>query len=145
MAASFRERLIERVRGWPVLTWPAIVAAVGLVATLAGTYMMEQGRQARESLRFDAIVDQANEAVANRLDTYMAVLRAGAGLFAASEDVSAADYYGAGYQDVQNRVPKIDNTRAELQWSPKVSMAQALRRIFDAYRTLGSEARSLVE
>jgi nucleoside-diphosphate-sugar epimerase len=61
------------------------------------------------------------------------------------EDVSAADYYGAGYQDVQNRVPKIDNTCAELQWSPKVSMAQALRRIFDAYRTLGSEARSLVE
>ena len=92
MAASFRERLIERVRGWPVLTWPAIVAAVGLVATLAGTYMMEQGRQARESLRFDAIVDQANEAVANRLDTYMAVLRAGAGLFAASEDVSAAEF-----------------------------------------------------
>lgn len=54
--------------------------------------MMEQGRQARESLRFDAIVDQANEAVANRLDTYMAVLRAGAGLFAASEDVSASEF-----------------------------------------------------
>ncbi len=92
MAASFRERLLERVREWPALTWPAIVAAVGLAATLSGTYMMEQGRQARESLRFDAIVDQANEAVANRLDTYMAVLRAGAGLFAASKDVSAGEF-----------------------------------------------------
>ena len=32
-------------------------------------------------------------------------------------ETTAAEYYGKGYQDVQNRVPKIDNTRADLGWS----------------------------
>jgi nucleoside-diphosphate-sugar epimerase len=54
-------------------------------------------------------------------------------------------YYGSGYQDVQNRVPKIDNTELDLDWSPQVTMEQALRYIFDAYREQVTEARSLVE
>jgi nucleoside-diphosphate-sugar epimerase len=60
-------------------------------------------------------------------------------------ETTAADYYGQGYQDVQNRVPKIDNTRADLGWAPKVGMDEALRRIFDAYRGHVAEARALVE
>jgi nucleoside-diphosphate-sugar epimerase len=60
-------------------------------------------------------------------------------------DTTAAEYYGAGYQDVQNRVPKIDNTCADLRWSPRVGMEDALRRIFDAYRGHVAEARALVE
>jgi nucleoside-diphosphate-sugar epimerase len=60
-------------------------------------------------------------------------------------ETTAADYYGSGYQDVQNRVPKIDNTRADLDWEPKVGMDEALRRIFDAYRGHVAEARALVE
>jgi len=60
-------------------------------------------------------------------------------------ETTAADYYGNGYQDVQNRVPKIDNTRADLDWEPKVGMDEALRRIFDAYRGRVAEARALVE
>lgn len=60
-------------------------------------------------------------------------------------DTTAAAYYGSGYQDVQNRVPKIDNTCADLDWSPKVGMDDALRRIFDAYRGDVAEARALVE
>lgn len=53
-------------------------------------------------------------------------------------------YYGKGYQDVQNRVPKISNTCEELGWNPKISMEYALRKIFDAYRDQVAEARSLV-
>jgi two-component sensor histidine kinase len=60
--------------------------------TAAGGYQIEQGRLARERMRFDAVVDQANDAVAGRLETYIAVLRAGAGLFAASKDVSLAEF-----------------------------------------------------
>jgi nucleoside-diphosphate-sugar epimerase len=58
-------------------------------------------------------------------------------------EVTAAKYYGKGYQDVQNRVPKIDNTKKELGWAPKVDMKTALGRIFDAYRGSIDEARSL--
>jgi nucleoside-diphosphate-sugar epimerase len=56
---------------------------------------------------------------------------------------SAERYYGRGYQDMQNRVPKILNTRRELGWRPRVAMRDALRRIFDAYRTHVAEARHL--
>jgi nucleoside-diphosphate-sugar epimerase len=58
---------------------------------------------------------------------------------------TAAEYYGAGYQDVQNRVPKIANTCADLDWIPKVGMEDALTRIFDAYRGQVAEARRLVD
>jgi nucleoside-diphosphate-sugar epimerase len=60
-------------------------------------------------------------------------------------DTTAAAYYGKGYQDVQNRVPKIANTCAELDWKPVVPMDEALARIFDAYRGHVAEARGLVD
>jgi nucleoside-diphosphate-sugar epimerase len=60
-------------------------------------------------------------------------------------DTTAAEYYGKGYQDVENRVPKIDNTRADLDWTPRVTMQQALRQIFDAYRNQISQAGKLLE
>jgi len=60
-------------------------------------------------------------------------------------ETTAADYYGSGYQDVQNRVPKIDNTCADLGWKPVVAMDDALRRIFDAYRHHVGDARALVD
>jgi nucleoside-diphosphate-sugar epimerase len=58
-------------------------------------------------------------------------------------EVSSEKYYGTGYQDVQNRVPNIDNARKDLGWAPKVDMKTALKRIFDAYRGSIDEARSL--
>jgi len=60
-------------------------------------------------------------------------------------ETSSGSYYGAGYQDVQNRVPKIDNTRDELGWAPVATMDQALRKIFEAYRGQVAEARALVD
>jgi nucleoside-diphosphate-sugar epimerase len=58
-------------------------------------------------------------------------------------NTSAGKYYGKGYQDVQNRVPKIDNTMKDLGWKPKVDMQTALKRIFDAYRSQLDDARAL--
>ena len=60
-------------------------------------------------------------------------------------DISAAEYYGTGYQDVEHRVPKIDNTRSELDWTPRVTMQQALRQIFDAYRNQIAQAGTLLD
>ncbi|RDK11063.1 bifunctional UDP-4-keto-pentose/UDP-xylose synthase [Cupriavidus lacunae] len=59
-------------------------------------------------------------------------------------ETSSGDFYGKGYQDVQHRVPKIDNTVEELGWKPEISMEAALRRIFEAYRGHVSDARILV-
>ncbi|MBK2126043.1 bifunctional UDP-4-keto-pentose/UDP-xylose synthase [Fangia hongkongensis] len=40
-------------------------------------------------------------------------------------------YYGEGYQDVQRRVPSIENAKQALSWAPKYSMKEALKKTFD--------------
>jgi nucleoside-diphosphate-sugar epimerase len=60
-------------------------------------------------------------------------------------ETSSGAYYGTGYQDVQNRVPKIENTKNDLGWAPSVTMADALRHIFDAYRGQVAAAQALVD
>jgi nucleoside-diphosphate-sugar epimerase len=60
-------------------------------------------------------------------------------------ETSSGTYYGKGYQDVQNRSPNIDGTRADLGWSPAVGLRDALTRILESYRQHVAEARSLVE
>ena len=60
-------------------------------------------------------------------------------------ETTSGEYYGKGYQDVQNRVPKIDNTVKDLDWAPQVNMQDALKGIFDAYRKELDEARLLVD
>jgi len=56
-------------------------------------------------------------------------------------ETSSGAYYGAGYQDVQNRTPKITNTVDDLDWLPHVTLAQGLRKILDASR---AEARAML-
>jgi nucleoside-diphosphate-sugar epimerase len=58
-------------------------------------------------------------------------------------ETTSAGYYGAGYQDVQNRVPKIENTMKDLGWKPTFSMNEALHKILDAYKDKISEAANL--
>ena len=60
-------------------------------------------------------------------------------------ETSSGAYYGAGYQDVQNRVPKIENTMKDLEWAPRTNMADALRGIFDAYRGQVAAAQALMD
>jgi nucleoside-diphosphate-sugar epimerase len=60
-------------------------------------------------------------------------------------DVSATKYYGAGYQDVQSRVPWIANTTAELGWTPSIDMGVAVRRVLESYQANLSAASALVD
>ena len=60
-------------------------------------------------------------------------------------ETTSGEYYGKGYQDTQHRVPKITNTMQELGWAPKITMDEALRGIFEAYRGDVAEARKLMD
>ncbi|MBF0182933.1 MAG: bifunctional UDP-4-keto-pentose/UDP-xylose synthase [Magnetococcales bacterium] len=60
-------------------------------------------------------------------------------------DVNSARYYGEGYQDIEHRVPWIDNTCQDLQWQPKIALATSLRRIFATYRTEVERAGALLD
>src|SRR6476620_10861185 len=59
-------------------------------------------------------------------------------------ETSSGAYYGTGYQDVQNRVPKIENTVSELGWAPQVNMRDALVKIFDSYKDKLVDAKDLI-
>jgi nucleoside-diphosphate-sugar epimerase len=60
-------------------------------------------------------------------------------------DTTADAYYGKGYQDVEYRTPKIVNTCEDLQWQPRVTMHDALRQIFDAYKGEIAQAGKLLD
>lgn len=60
-------------------------------------------------------------------------------------ETSSGQFYGKGYQDVQNRLPRISDTMEVLGWAPQVDMQTALRRIFESYREKVVEARALLE
>ncbi|GJM06476.1 MAG: NAD-dependent dehydratase [marine bacterium B5-7] len=46
-------------------------------------------------------------------------------------DVDAAKYYGEGYQDVDARVPSIENAKKYLDWAPTIDLATSLKRTLD--------------
>lgn len=48
-------------------------------------------------------------------------------------DVDAAQYYGAGYQDVQLRVPAIERAEKLLAWKPSVKIDKGLHQTLDYY------------
>jgi nucleoside-diphosphate-sugar epimerase len=56
-------------------------------------------------------------------------------------DVSSAQYYGKGYQDVQMRVPSIRNAAQHLGWRPTTDLQTALRKTLDYH--LGRPAGEL--
>lgn len=47
--------------------------------------------------------------------------------------ITPGKHYGEGYQDMINRTPYIQSTKRDLNWNPKVTLRQALKRIFAAY------------
>lgn len=54
------------------------------------------------------------------------------------QDVTMAEFYGEGYQDIQTRVPFIDNTMEDLDWAPGVPLKNALVSILESHRGLAA-------
>ena len=71
---------------------PYAVLVAGLVLTALLTYYVTQTTRTGEELRFQTTVDETRDLVQIRLDTYIELLRAGAALFAASDDVTIDEF-----------------------------------------------------
>jgi UDP-4-amino-4-deoxy-L-arabinose formyltransferase/UDP-glucuronic acid dehydrogenase (UDP-4-keto-hexauronic acid decarboxylating) len=48
-------------------------------------------------------------------------------------DVSAKQFYGEGYQDIQTRTPSILQIQKCLDWTPTVDLKEALKKTLDAF------------
>ncbi len=57
-------------------------------------------------------------------------------------EVSSTNYYGEGYQDVQNRVPSIANAKKYLDWTPTVGMEESLVKALDYHLSHPNEVLS---
>ncbi len=89
-----------------------------------------------------------NCSVKELAETLLAAARSRAGFKANAMktqlvEQKAEQYYGKGFQDVQNRVPWIDNTRSELEWSPKFTLKQAIDLTLNFYEQQGASAQQL--
>ncbi|HYE63035.1 MAG TPA: CHASE domain-containing protein [Phycisphaerales bacterium] len=69
-----------------------VVFAIGLACTLLATIALHRAVTARDQERFAFGAAQAREAITSRLETYAAMLRASAALYAASERVSRQEF-----------------------------------------------------
>ena len=49
------------------------------------------------------------------------------------QDVSAASFYGEGYDDTFRRIPNINKAKQLLSWKPSISLSEALPSIVDDY------------
>jgi PAS domain S-box-containing protein len=79
--------------GQPRRAWvPYFVLAVALLLTVLAAYYVSATAEARDRLQFQNTVQHAQTSIQNRLDTYIASLRAGTALFAASEDVTRVEF-----------------------------------------------------
>lgn len=58
-------------------------------------------------------------------------------------DLNADQYYGKGFQDMQNRVPSIAETMEELDWKPRYTLEETLIKIFDFYEDQIPHAQQL--
>jgi signal transduction histidine kinase len=87
---------------------PWVVLAVSLLLTLAGTLAVDAAARGRDRLRFENAVQAAGDRVTGRLEVYLATLRGGAALFAASDSVTEEEFRAYTERlEVQRRFPGV--------------------------------------
>jgi len=91
MSALLRRDILTARPSRPSI--PYIVLFAGLAASAATGFYADRLGAARDRIRFDSEAEQVRFTVANRIDTYVALLRSASGLFAASEEVTRRDFF----------------------------------------------------
>lgn len=71
---------------------PYLVLAAGLLFTFIVSYQLLKVGEAEDRVRFRALVQEVHSSIESRLETYTALLRAGTGLFAASDEVRESEF-----------------------------------------------------
>lgn len=109
---------------------PYIVLAASLLLTIVATLLVAASARDRDRARFENAVQSTQDLIRDRLDTYVALLRGGSALFAASEEVSRADFRAyVDRLDVRRRYPGIQGIGFSLRVPPgtRDSLVSAVR------------------
>jgi len=88
MNRRLRQKLISQSRSWI----PYAVLGGALIVTFLAALYVHHTAQAKDRARFESSVVQISTTLDNRMDTYVALLRASTGLFAASHAVEQDEF-----------------------------------------------------
>ena len=112
------------------LWFPLTLLLVGSAATVFVTHELREAFQAQDAERFAAAADQLQDRINERLDTYIAMLRAGAGLAAASSNLTLRDFRAfTGQLELERRYPGIQGIGLSVRIAPgDLRQAVAARR-----------------
>ncbi len=85
---------ISRTMKFPIRRpWiPYIVFVISLIITILATLFVMRSAEERDRLRFQSAVEQTQNTINNRVDTYIALLRGGSGLLAARSDITDEEF-----------------------------------------------------
>ena len=87
---------------------PYAVLAVGLLSTATSAWLLDREARERDAIRLESAVVRIQNSLTTRIETYTALLRAAAGLFAASERVKLHEFRGFVEQlDLRAKYPGI--------------------------------------
>ncbi|HEV2704825.1 MAG TPA: CHASE domain-containing protein [Pyrinomonadaceae bacterium] len=85
---------------------PYLVLAASLALTALAAYYVASSIRTADRLRFENAARRTQDAIEDRLDTYVALLSAGGGLFAARPDAGRAEFHAFAQQlDLRRRYP----------------------------------------
>ncbi len=100
MKIGRRSRLHYRSRPW----FPFFILAIGIVATLTTAYYVDLVADSKDRLLFERSVTQTRELIDKRFDSYIALLRSGAGLFATQQEITLPEFqHYVSFLDLANR------------------------------------------
>jgi two-component system, OmpR family, sensor kinase len=71
---------------------PYIILVISLLATIFATLYVNRTAYAIDQLRFESSAEQTQNTINNRLETYIALLRGGAGLLASSDTITEENF-----------------------------------------------------
>jgi len=98
---------------------PYLILAFGLCFTFLVSYYFSELAEAQDQSRFRNSVRQIDDRITARIQTSIALLRAGTGLFAASDSVSAGEFDRFVQQiELQKNYPGIQGIGFSLKFSP---------------------------
>ena len=102
-------------------TWiPYFVLVVTLLLTALASYTVDRTSQSKERLRFQNAIERTTDSIEKRLDTYLALLRAGRGLFAANQTVSREQFHQFIYNlELPERYPGIQGIGFSVRVEPE--------------------------
>ncbi len=102
-------------------TWiPYFVLVVTVLLTALASYTVDQTSKSKEKLRFENAIERTVGSIEKRIETYVDLLRAARGLFAANQTVSREQFHQFVYNlELPERYPGIQGIGFSVQVNPE--------------------------